>query len=272
MGRAILRLVQPALGCLLLCGAGFSGSLRAGETPGKITVEGAGTALVKPDVAEIRTTLSGSANLASEAEKKYRDHRRRALELLHQLRFKEMAIEERGPAIAPSVAVNGQQGFVVWNNVVVQGGNQQSTGFNFVEPLVIRLPSIDRMKNDEVIGDVVKILDAAKDAGMPVAGVQFKSTRIEASRTAAIRAAVEAARQKAELLASLSHARVGPILSIQETTPAAVGNDNAQPQVADADEAIALANLNIQAAGMSRLSAIVVRATVNVEFALERGK
>lgn len=269
--RTIMHGTAPAFGCLLACGMVFTGSLRGGETPGKITVEGVGTAVARPDVAEIRTTLSGSAALASEAQKKFRDQRRRALDLLHRLDFKAMMIEERGLAIAPNFTANGQQQFVMWNNVVVQG-NTQSAGFNFVEPLVIRLPEIDRMKEDEVVSAVVKILDASKDAGMQVAGVQFRSTRIESTKAAAVKAAVEAARQKAELLAGLSHARVGPILSIQETTPAPGGDNGQQQQAADPDESLALANLNIQVAGMSRLSATLVRATVNVEFALERGK
>jgi uncharacterized protein YggE len=273
MARPVLHVLRTAL-CSLLIGAVGNPTTRAGaDTPGKITVEGVGTTIVKPDVAEVRTTLTGSASLASDAEKKYREHRRRALEMLHKLPFK-LVIEARGPAIGSGMQQNGGQGFVMWNNVVVQN-NQQSTGFVFAEPLIIRLPGIDGMKDEEILASVVKVLDTAKDAGMAVSGVQFKSTKMESSKTAAVRAAVDAAHQKAGFLAGLAHARVGSVLSIQETTPN-MGNDNSQQQVMDTDDqnTINVMNMmNMQAiGGMSRLSPIAVRASVNVEFALERGK
>jgi hypothetical protein len=187
-----------------------------------------------------------------------------------------LAIEARGPAIGSGMQQNGGQAFVMFNNVVMQNNNQQSTGFVFAEPLVIRLPAIDAMKDDEVLAALVKVLDTAKDAGMTVSGVQFKTTKMDASRTASVRAAVEAARQKAALLAELAHARVGSVLSIQDTTPNTVGADNPQQQVVDADDQNTInlmSMMNMQAmGGMSRLSSIVVRASVNVDFALERGK
>jgi uncharacterized protein YggE len=273
MSRPVIHFLRTAL-CGLAIGAGGMRATRAAaETPGKITVEGVGTTVVKPDIAEIRTTLTGSAALAADAEKKYREHRRRALEMLNKLPFK-LAIEARGPAIGSGMQQNGGQGFVMWNNVVVQN-NQQPTGFIFAEPLVIRLSSIDGMKDEEVLASLVKVLDTAKDAGMAVSGVQFKSSKMESSKTSAVRAAVESARQKAELLAGLAHARAGSVLSIQDTTPNA-GADNSQQQATDTDDqnTINVMNMmNMQAVGgMSRLSPIVVRASVNVDFALERAK
>ena len=193
--------------------------------------------------------------------------------MLNKLPFK-LVIEARGPAIGSGMQQNGGQGFVMWNNVVVQN-NQQASGFVFAEPLVIRLPSIDGMKDEQVLATLVKVLDTAKDAGMAVSGVQFKSTKLESSKTAAVRAAVEAARQKAELLAGLAHARVGCVISIQDSTPN-IGNDNTQQQAMDTDDqnTINVMNMmNMQAiGGMSRLSPIVVRASVNVDFAFERAK
>lgn len=273
MARPVLHMLHVALCTALVVAAGHPATRAGAETPGKITVEGVGTAVVKPDIAEVRTTLTGSAPLASDAVKKYREHRRRALEMLHKLPFK-MVIEARGPAIGSGMQQNGGQGWVMWNNVVMQN-NQQSTGFVFAEPLIIRLPAIDGMKDEEVLASVVKVLDAAKDAGMAVSGVQFKSTKMDSSKTAAVRAAVEAARQKADFLAGLAHARVGSVLSIQDTTPN-TGNENAQQQVTDVDDqntVNVMSMMNMQTiGGMSRLSPIVLRASVNVEFALERGK
>jgi uncharacterized protein YggE len=270
-----LVLVRPALGALLLCAAAFAGSLRAAEARGKITVEAAGTISVKPDVAEIRTAVAGNATLAADAVKKFRHNRRRAFELLNKLEVKGLVVEGRGPVIT-SVAVNNNQQaggvFVNFNLNVAGQANQQATGMNCTESLVVRLPQIDRMKDEDVISAIVKVLDACKDAGMTVASVQFKSTQMESNKAAAVRAAVQAARQKAELLASLAQARVGPVVSIQETSPAPSGLENLAQQAADSDENLAANGLNIQVSSSSPLTAIVVRATVNVEFALERGK
>jgi uncharacterized protein YggE len=274
MRRPGFALVRPALGGLLLCAAAFAGSLRGGETRGKITGEAAGTISVRPDVAEIRTAVIGNATLAADAVKKFRDNRRRAFEWLNKLEVKGLAVEGRGPLITSVTANNNQQagGVLVNFNLNVAGqANQQVAGMNCTESLVVRLPQIDRMKDDDVINAIVKVLDKCKDAGMTVASVQFKSTQMETSKSAAVRAAVQAARQKAELLASLSQARVGPVVSIRETSPSPGGLENLAQQAADSDENVAANGLNIQVTSSSPLTAIVVRATVNVEFALERG-
>ncbi len=260
----------PAFCGLLVCAAACAGPLVAAESRGKITVEAAGSVLAKPDVAEVRTTVNGNATLAADAVRKFRDNRRRAFELLHKLDLKGLVIEGRGPVIASNSGNNAQQGGgFMFNNIVVQA-NPASTGINCTEPLVVRLSSIDRMKDEDVINAVVKILDACKDGGMTVSSVQFKSTQMESNKAAAVRAAVQAARQKAELLAGLAHARVGPVVSIQETAVVAAQNENPQ-QVADADETVTVNGMNVQVTSSSPLTAIVVRAAVNVEFALERG-
>jgi hypothetical protein len=96
MARPVLRLIQAAFGCLLVAACVVLDAQAAAETPGKITVEGVGTTVVKPDIAEIRSTLTGSAPLATDAEKKYREHRRRAFEMLQKLNRKDLVIEARG--------------------------------------------------------------------------------------------------------------------------------------------------------------------------------
>jgi uncharacterized protein YggE len=258
----------------LFCAA-FAGTLDAAEAPrGKITVNGTGTAEVKPDAAEIHTSITGNATLAADAIKKFRENRRRAFELLHKLDVKGVVVEGRGPIITSVAANNNQQGGAVLFNFGINGAGQatpQTAGMNCAETLVVRVPQIDRMKQEDVIDAVVKVLDVCKDAGLTVASVEFKSTQMESHKAAAMRAAVDAARHKAELLASLSHARVGPVLSIQETSPVPGALENLAQAAADFDASSALNGFNIQVAGSSPLAAITVRATVNVEFVLERG-
>jgi uncharacterized protein YggE len=273
MRRPLVFLVRPALGGLLLCVVALTGRVGAEDFGRKITVEATGTAQVKPDIAEVRTAVVGNAALAADAVKKYRDHRRRALELFHKLDLKGLVIEGRGQLLSANTGDPSQQAVAImfnFNNAAAQG-NQQPTGINCTEPLVVRLPAIDRMKDDEVINAVVKILDACKDAGMTVSCVQFKSTRLEPSKAAAIRAAVDAARQKADLLANLAHARVGPVVSIQDTTTAAATSENMPSVLTDPDQSVSINGLNLQSLSSIPFSLITVRAAVRVEFALERG-
>jgi uncharacterized protein YggE len=262
--------------CCLFFAAAHGELLVAAEPPrGKITVNGTGTTDVKPDVAEIRTFVTANATMAADAIRKFRDNRRRAFEVLHKLGIKDLVVEGRGPIITSAAANNNQQAGGVFFNFNVNGAaaqvNQQALGMNCNESLVIRMSQIDRLKDEDAINSVVRVLDACKDAGMTVASVQFKSTHMETSKATAIGAAVDAARQKAELLAKLSHARVGPVISIQETSIVPGGLENLAQAAADSDETIAANGLNIQVSGSTPLSLITVRAAVSVEFSLEKG-
>ncbi|HEX4072130.1 MAG TPA: SIMPL domain-containing protein [Planctomycetaceae bacterium] len=256
----------------LVC-ATLAHPLVAAEPPqGKISVNGIGTAEIKPDVAEVHTSVVGNATLASDAIRKYRDNRRRAFELLHKSDVKGLVVEGRGPLVTSvTTNPNQQNGAVFFNFNGAGQANTQTVGMNCTESLVVRVPQIDRMKHEDVIDAVVKILDVCKDAGMIVASVEFKSTQMETYKTSAIRAAVDAARHKAELLAGLAHARVGPVLSIQETSAAQAGLENLVQAASDSDTVGTINGMNIQVAASNPLAAITVRAAVNVEFALERG-
>jgi uncharacterized protein YggE len=265
----------PAMACFLFAAAALCDPVVAAEAPrGKITVNGTGTTEVKPDVAEIHTSVTANATLAADTVRKFRDNRRRAFELLHKLEIKDLHVEGKGPIITSVAANNNQQVGQVFFNFNVAGGqaNQQASGLNCIESLIIRVPRIDRMKDEDAINTVVRVLDVCKDAGMTVASVQFKSTQMEANKATAIRAAVDAARRKAELLANLSHARVGPVISIQETSVVPGGFENLAQAASDSDvETVAANGLNIQVTGSTPLSLITVRAVVNVEFSLDKG-
>jgi uncharacterized protein YggE len=265
------RLLRVKIVGALLCAALTQPLVAAEPPPGKITVNGTGSTEIKPDVAEIHASVTGNATLASDAIKKFRDNRRRAFELLHKLDIKNLVVEGRGPVVNSVVANNQQNGGVNFN-FNLNGGTVQAVGVNCTESLVVRVPQIDVIKQEEVINAVIKILDVCKDAGMTVASVEFKSTQIETHRAAAIRAAVDAALHKAELLANLAHARVGPVLSILETAATPTGLENLAQAAADSSVTAALNEMNVQVSASNPLATITVRAAVNVEFALERAK
>src|ERR1700685_3842640 len=127
MARQAVRFRRPAaFRGLLFCAAVFAGPLVAGESRGKITVEAAGTVSVRPDVAEVRTAVTGNATMAADAVKKFRDNRRRAFELIHKSGLKGLVIEGRGPLITSNVANNQQQAGIFFGNMVVQANQQTS--------------------------------------------------------------------------------------------------------------------------------------------------
>ncbi len=112
------------------------------------------------------------------------------------------------------------------------GGNQNAGTPGHVtvtENLVIRLSSIDRMKEGEPAKAVTTMIDAAKDAGLTLGGgpggmqselVRFRSTKLEDARAAAVQSAMQSARRKADALAALSKAKIVRIVSSREIAPA----------------------------------------------------
>lgn len=265
-------------GCLCFGLGGLSGTtvhtVSAAEGDHKITVSAVGSVSVKPDVAEVSALLKSSASMASEALKKFRANRRRAVERFKDLKLKDLTVEGSGPTILSSNPNEQQQGVVFFNgNANV---NPEASVMNVMESLVIRLPALDRMKDDEVIDAVIKIVDAAKDAGLSLTGVQFRSSKLAATKTVAVQAAMQAARQKAELLAAAANVRLGPVLAVQQIEASNV--ENGQVVTAE-DEVVAaggnvsfLVNQQVNVMGSKPLALTSVRASLNVEFALERGK
>jgi uncharacterized protein YggE len=156
-------------------------------------------------------------------------------------------------------------------NGVAINANQDAAKMNVAESIVLRVQSIDQLQDDQVIDAVVRVVDAAKDAGLTVSAVLFKSTHLETAKAAAVRAAVQAARQKADLLASLSNARVGPVVAIRETS-SSIANELQPVENAEGDDSMTINGIAYQAMSAGKpLAPLNVRAAVNVEFALERG-
>jgi uncharacterized protein YggE len=256
---------------------GGEGRLAGDESKRTISVSAIGSASIKPDMAEIRAVVSGTAAIGGDALKRFRSNRGRAFGAVKQLKFKELKIDGGGPAIVSGNAANGQQnGVVVAAGVVIP--QQDSAAPNVCEVVLIQLPSIDRLPDQQAIDAVIKIVDSLKDAGISVLGVQFKSTRFANAKSSALRAAMDAARKKPESRASLSSAMVGPVVSIRETSGPGSANANASEmisqQLAQAFQATAGGALSPGEEGPTSmtLSPIVVTAVLDVEFELQRGK
>lgn len=217
----------------------------AAEPADRITVTASGRALAKLDIVEVRGTVSGTATLAADALKKFRDNRRRAITALEGLKLKGLTIEGNGPIVAVNNPNANLQAIMNGNAVPNLPSNVAVS-----EVLSVRLSPIDEKKNEEILNLIAKIIDSAKDAGMQVGPAvtnfnaninfnfdtqsdtrselaRFRSSRLEEARRTAVREAMQAARQKAAELAESSHARLGELASVREVaSPSTVGTGN----------------------------------------------
>lgn len=217
--RIVLALIALALIAL-------GGGIAAGADEfDRITVTASGKASVRPDIAEVRASVAGSAALAADALKKFRDNRRRAIEAIKKLKLDNLSVEGSGLSMS-STNANA-------NRVAQMFGGNQNAGtpghVTVTENLVIRLTSIDRMKEGEPAKAVTTVIDAAKDAGMTPGGgaangmqselVRFRSTKLDDARDAAVQIAMQSARRKADALAALSKAKIVRIVASREIGP-----------------------------------------------------
>ena len=189
------------LSALVVC-ATANRPVRADSETENVTVTATGTENVQPDVAEIRAGVTGSAALAEDALRKFRENRRRAAESIKKLGIANLALEAGGLAIQSANATTNRMMQMFGNN---QGATPPGQ-VTVTETLTLRLSQIDQMKPGESAEVVSKILDAAKDAGMNLGGssgglqsdlVRFRSTKLDHARTAASQHAMEFAPRKA---------------------------------------------------------------------------
>jgi uncharacterized protein YggE len=261
---------------LILVGLAVAG---AADDVDRITVTASGTASVKPDVAEVHASVSGSAAMAADALRKFQDNRRRAIEAIKKLKLENLTIDGGGVSMS-SAAQNANRMAMVF------GGNQNAGTPGHVtvtEKLVLRLSSIDRLKEGEPAKAVTTVIDAAKDAGLTIGGsglqselVRFRSTKLEETRKAAVESAMQSARRKAETLANLSKAHITRILASREVALPAAANNNAGAQ--NMFMSIALAEMGMSGGGdpdetsSAEFKPIPVNATIEVQFGADGGR
>jgi uncharacterized protein YggE len=274
LAHALLLSVLPT-GLVLM----LSGTAAAADEFDHITVTASGQASIKPDVAEVRAAVTGSAAMAADALKKFHDNRRRAVEAIKKLKLENLSVDGGGLSMT-STGSNANR------MVQILGANQNAGTpghITVTENLVLRLSAIDRMKEGEPAKAVSSMIDAAKDAGLTLGAaggmqselVRFRSTKLEDARTAAVQNAMQSARRKADALAALSKAKIVRIASSREVTappvPASVSNPlsgwmammgmGESGLSADADEAAS----NV-------LKPIPVNVTIEVQFAVTGGQ
>lgn len=282
--------------CLLAC---FSlwvavASLHAqpAPTPGTVTVVGVGQGTAMPAQVEITGTISADEQLVKDAIVKYTDAKRRAMDAIKGLNVPDLTVEELGVAL--NVPPNPQV-----MNMMFGGGRpanpEAKATFQIREEFRIVIRNIEKTPPAQVVETVAKIIDTAKDIGLVVApgmptnpyeinmmqrGLPtpvstFRVTDIATARTKAYEAAVADARRKAEKLAELANAKLGPILSIQDNSGAGASSN---PEVANMltmiygyrAGATAKPNDPVNTLTGSAFDDLAVNASLTVQFALEK--
>jgi uncharacterized protein YggE len=275
LAHALLLSILPATGLVLM----LSGTAAAADEFDHITVTASGQASIKPDVAEVRATVTGSAAMAADALKKFQDNRRRAVEAIKKLKLENLSVDGGGLSMT-STGANANR------MVQILGANQNAGTpghITVTENLVLRLSAIDRMKEGEPAKAVSSMIDAAKDAGLTLgssAGMQselvrFRSTKLEDARTAAVQNAMQSARRKADSLAALSKAKIVRIASSREVTAPPVPTSVTNPLSSwMAMMGMAESGLSADAdeAASTVLKPIPVNVTIEVQFAASGGQ
>jgi uncharacterized protein YggE len=264
----------------LVTAATLASSTMAQEVPHSrgILVAGTGEAKSKPNVVELGGTVSGDAELASDAITKYRDNRQRAIEAIDNLKIEGLKINGGGVTINSTLSAQAMQ-------AMMNGMPQSGTGNNRLqvsEPLTIRLDGVDKLTTEELLETLVRIVDAGKDAGVVIGPTQeynpyygyprqgqanalakFRMSDIKDLRAKAYEEAIADARQQAERLAKLSGVKLGRVTSVREGAPQAQPNVNVMYYYG------APTNDQAEAFTTNKLEEITVKIILQVEFAIE---
>ncbi|QDT56871.1 oxidative stress defense protein [Caulifigura coniformis] len=268
-----MSVMQSAAAAALLL---VIGSLQAAETTRGILVAGTGESTGKPSIVELSGTVTGEAELASDAITKYRDNRQRAVEAMDNLKIEGLKVSGSGVSINSTLSPQALQ-------QIMQGMGSPGTGsarLQVSEPLKITIEGVDKMSTEDLLGMLVRIVDAGKDAGIAIGPsfdynqyynygrlnqatglARFRMADVKQLRANAYSAAIKDAREQAERLAALSGVKLGRVVSVRE---GAVQNSNVnvmyygQPPSDDAEQHTT-----------TKLEDIKVKIVLQVEFAIE---
>jgi uncharacterized protein YggE len=219
-----------AAACTLFLAGWAATPAPADDQPAGIAVTGTGTAKVKATSLEITGTISGDAELAADSQVKFRDTRKKAVDLLEAMKMPGLTISGDGETmhdyLDPMQQMRIMQG---------GGGDAVKPKVQVTEKLHLTITAIHQRPPDKVQGMVVKLLDTARQTGLQIGTppptnyyayrmstgqndelVLFKIADPAAGRSEAFKQAVADARGKADQLATLAGAKLGKVIAITE--------------------------------------------------------
>lgn len=180
---------------------GLTGAAAAQDAPRVITVMGSGEIEVAPDLAEIAAGVVSEAETAGDA-----------------LAANGTAMSGLLTAVAQAGIADADVQTQALNLEPIWDAGRGPEGLSDTPPRISGYRATNQLRlRVREIGTLGSVIDALGAAGAnQLYGITFSRADPQAQEDAALRAAVEDARAKAELLASAAGATLGPVLSIRE--------------------------------------------------------
>ena len=205
---------------------------------GGISIIGTGTVNAKPTVVEMEASISGDGEIAGDAVTKYQSNKRRAEKILSGLKIKGLSLVPSGLSMANSMGAQTIQQMM--NGM--PANNAGKFKLALAETMKIRIEGVDKLKQEELLDTLVKIIETGIDSGLSIGGgptisqiqqgktsgglVTFKLENLEALKKQALELAMKDARKQAEELAELGGVKLGPVTSISPNTIAKKSDNN----------------------------------------------
>ncbi len=203
---------------------------RAADAAAVLSVVGTATVKGRPTRVVIAATVAGEAELAADASVKYQDTKRKALAALAALGNADLSVDPQGPSVDQAMDPAAQQRIMQGQG----GGDTVKQRVRVTEQLQLVLKGADGLPPEKLTQTVLKVIDAARDAGLQVGPppprnwnelqnqsstarlVTYEIPDASALQEQAYKAAMADARVKAQRLADLSGVKLGPVVSAQD--------------------------------------------------------
>jgi hypothetical protein len=161
-----------------------------------ISVQGEGTVSVAPDRAVVRFGVVSRAETAEAARSQNADAAARAMNAVRDLDIPERRIRMEALQLQPRREYNPET------------RQREDKGYEATRQVVVEVDSLDRLP--------VLVTRVVQEGANRLSGIQYDLSDRDAIRNDALREAAEAARAKADLLATTLGARLGPVQEIRE--------------------------------------------------------
>ena len=270
---------NSVLGLATLAIVVIASSLHAQTSPRTIRVTGTGRVSLTPAEVELQLAVSGSAELASEALKKYNQALKQAKDAFSELKLDGLSFTPLGV----SVKQTGQN-----PNQFFNGQPQQDTAVpvTFSRAVRVTLEGISDMPEDELAKVLVKLIDTAKDSGATfqtqndqisrIYGMAISNSMayfvvkgIEDARETSYEQAMKMAKRRAERLAKLSGTQVGKVHTISESFNSPKKSENPQMQMIYAMYGVQQSEKDEHRMLSSEYKDVDVTVTLTVEFEID---
>ena len=167
-----------------------------GKKMSRLIVSGQGEARVAPDLAEIQLGVTSQAESAAEAMQQNSEQQGAVIDALKNAGIEAANIQTSGLRLNPRMEYP-------------ENGAPTINGYEASNMVTIRVTDVS------MLGEVLDSIVAA--GANQIQGINFQRDDAEETADDALRAAVEDARRKADIMAEAAGMRLGPVISLRDT-------------------------------------------------------